>query len=192
MRYELTTRIAFVHLKTPHAVPGTTNAKYSVVCLIPVDDRRVAEIQNIIQTKLQEKWPAGAPAKLFLALKNGEEVFPDDPSFKGMMIMNATSAEPVPVADAAGIIIDASQFYSGCTAKVFVNFYSYDLVNKGVSAGLNGVQFVADGARMDGRPTPEQMFAPVAGAPAAVAPAAVAPAAVAPAAVAPAAIPPTQ
>ena len=182
MRYELTTKIAYVHLATPHSVPGTTNPKYSVVCIIPANDPRVAEIQGILQAKVQEKWPTGAPPRLFMALKSGDETFPGDPNFAGTMILSASSKESVPTADANAVPTLPDIFYSGCTAKVYVNFYSYDTVNKGVSAGLNGVQFVADGPRMDGRPSPEQMFAPIEGAP-------VAPVAAAPVAAAPAVIP---
>ena len=41
--------------------------------------------------------------------------------------------------------------YSGCYANVSVNFYPYNVSgNKGVAAGLNNVQKVADGERLSG------------------------------------------
>ena len=49
-------------------------------------------------------------------------------------------------------IEDSTRVYSGCYARVSLNMFPYDAAgNKGVSAGLNNVQFLRDGESLGGR-----------------------------------------
>lgn len=42
--------------------------------------------------------------------------------------------------------MDSALLYSGCYARVAMNFYAYNTNgNRGITAGLNGIQFVRDG-----------------------------------------------
>lgn len=46
--------------------------------------------------------------------------------------------------------MDAALLYSGCYARVAMNFYAYNTNgNRGITAGLNGIQFVRDGEPLD-------------------------------------------
>lgn len=59
-------------------------------------------------------------------------------------------------------IIEDSKFYAGCYAIASVNAYAYDQAgNRGVSFGLNHLQFVKDGEPFSGRPKVEDAFAPI-------------------------------
>jgi hypothetical protein len=48
-------------------------------------------------------------------------------------------------------ITDESEFYPGCYARATVTAYAYDNVGKGVAFGLQNLQKVADGERLDSR-----------------------------------------
>jgi len=48
-------------------------------------------------------------------------------------------------------IISADDFYPGCYARATVTAYSYDNKGKGVAMGLQNLQKVADGERLDSR-----------------------------------------
>lgn len=51
------------------------------------------------------------------------------------------------------------KFYAGCKVKASLAAFGYDNSgNKGVSFGLNNIQFIADGERIDGRKAAEQEF----------------------------------
>lgn len=49
------------------------------------------------------------------------------------------------------IITDQTEFYPGCYARATVTAYAYDNVGKGVAFGLQNLQKVADGERLDAR-----------------------------------------
>ena len=49
-------------------------------------------------------------------------------------------------------IVDSTEVYSGCYARVSINAFPYNVQgNKGVSFGLNHVQKIADGDYLGGR-----------------------------------------
>jgi hypothetical protein len=49
--------------------------------------------------------------------------------------------------------------YSGCYARVSINFYGFNVSgNKGIACGLGNVQKVDDGERLDGCSTAEEDF----------------------------------
>jgi hypothetical protein len=48
-------------------------------------------------------------------------------------------------------IISTDEFYSGCYGRASINFYAFSVDgNKGIAAGLNNVQKLADGERLGG------------------------------------------
>jgi hypothetical protein len=56
-------------------------------------------------------------------------------------------------------IIDSTEVYSGCYAKVSINAFPYSVSgNKGVSFGLNHVQKLRDGDFLGGRSKAEDDF----------------------------------
>ena len=57
-------------------------------------------------------------------------------------------------------ILDSSELYSGCYARVSLNFFPYtNAGNKGVGVGLNNIQKLDDGEPLGGaRARPEDDF----------------------------------
>lgn len=55
-------------------------------------------------------------------------------------------------------ITDAEDFYPGCYARATVTAYAYDNVGKGVALGLQNLQKIKDGERLDSRTNPEDDF----------------------------------
>lgn len=71
-----------------------------------------------------------------------------------------TQYQPVVVDQRRQPIIDQRVIYAGCWVRAHVNAFAYDhqVGGKGISFGLNAVQFVKDGERLDGRVNAEQIF----------------------------------
>ncbi|WP_230228959.1 ssDNA-binding protein, partial [Allobaculum mucilyticum] len=56
-------------------------------------------------------------------------------------------------------ILDQSEVYSGCYARVSLNFYAFNTNgNKGVACGLGNIQKIKDGPRLGGRTTANDDF----------------------------------
>lgn len=59
--------------------------------------------------------------------------------------------------------MDSTEVYSGCYARVSINFYAYNVSgNKGIACGLNNVQKLSDGDYLGGRSRAEDDFQVVA------------------------------
>ena len=78
----------------------------------------------------------------------------DDPAYKGHYFFNANSKTKPNIVDVdTNAILDKSEVYSGCYARVSVNFYPFDASKtaKGVAVGLNSIQKLEDGEPFSGR-----------------------------------------
>ena len=104
--------------------------------------------------KLADKNGKINKAVLKLPLRDGDTERPDDPVYAGHYFVNANASESYPpkVFDAAlNPIMDRNEFYSGCYARASLTFYAFSASgNKGIAAGLNGLQKVADGEPLGG------------------------------------------
>ena len=107
---------------------------------------------------------------LTIPLRDGDDEFPDDPTYEGMWFMNAsTSADRKPgvrVLDGGQIVeaLDNSEFYSGVWGCATVNMFPYNSNgNMGVSAGLNNVIKIEDGERLSGGHSAEEDFGDLTG-----------------------------
>jgi len=60
-------------------------------------------------------------------------------------------------------IIDESRIYPGCFVRAEVRAFTYDNESKGVSFGLNNIQFVRDGDPLGNRKRAEDVFGAVGG-----------------------------
>lgn len=157
-------RLSYANLFTPKASTFSQEAKYSVQLIIPKSDTKTVEkVQRAIETAKKEgaaKW--GSEFKNPKSpLHDADIEKPDDKNLKGCYYLNASAKEDNPpklVDRQRNEVIDKDTIYSGCYGNVNVTFYPYKTGSKGVSAGLNGVQFVKDGPRLDGRPQVEDMF----------------------------------
>lgn len=150
-------RLSYAHLFTPVKAEGSDIAKYSVSVLIDKDDSvTLARINSAIEAAKEagknSKWGGKIPAKLKTPLRDGDEDRPDDPNYAGKYFFNCSSQRKPGIVDTDYMdILDPEEVYSGCYAKVNVNFYPYDTAgNRGIAVGLNHVMKVADGERLGG------------------------------------------
>jgi hypothetical protein len=161
-------RLSYANLFKPRAQEEGQEPKYSVCVLIPKSDKEtLAKIKEAIEAakvKGVDQWGGKVPAGLKLPLRDGDTER-DSPEYKGHWFINANSKQKPGVKtterDIEGRLIDAeeSEIYSGCYGRVALNFFSYSAKgNKGVGAGLQNVQKVADGEALSGRSNADADF----------------------------------
>ena len=157
-------RLSYVHLFEPSAVNEGEEKKYSSTILIPKSDKAtVAKINKAVEAAKvagAAKWGGKVPANLKTPLRDGDAERPDSPEYAGHYFLNASSRNKPGVVDQnVQPILDSTEIYSGVYARVSLNFYPFAVSgNKGVAAGLNNVQKVADGDYLGGRSRAEDEF----------------------------------
>lgn len=126
-------------------------------------DKRLKKLEEAIEQVAAAKW--GAKAKQMLEkgqlkspLRDGDDTNQDWKH--GKMFLTARSTDkPGVVNEDLDDIIDQSEFYGGCIARMDVWLYAFDKSgNRGVAAILNNVQKVDDGERKSGRRSAAEAF----------------------------------
>lgn len=167
-------RLSYVHVFEPRP-DDNGEEKYSCSILIPKEDKETlrkikAAVDAAVEQGKTSKWGGKIPANLKKPLRDGDEERPDDEAYAGHYFFNATSKTKPGIAKPIGKgpdgrvkfqeITDSTEVYSGCYAKVSINFYPYDAKgNRGVAAGLNNIVKVQDGEFLGGRSSVEDEFA---------------------------------
>lgn len=161
-------RLSYANLFKARAQEVGQEPKYSVCLLIPKSDVDcVAKIKSAIEAakaKGAEMWGGKVPAGLKLPLRDGDTER-DSPEYKGHWFVNTNSKQKPRVVSTERDIenklidLDESEVYSGCYARVALNFFPYNTKgNKGVGAGLQNVQKVGDGEALSGRTNADADF----------------------------------
>lgn len=162
-------RLSYAHLFEPKSINGS-DPKYSVSLIIPKSDKQQIEVikQAIENAKERDKgkWGGKIPANLKLPLRDGDEERPDDEAYADSYFINANSTiAPVVVGTeldkttGKAIRLTEDEVYSGCYARVSINFYGFNAAgNKGIACGLGNVQKIEDGERLGGGSTAEEDF----------------------------------
>lgn len=169
-------RLSFPHLFQARSVQPGDDPKFGAAFIVPKNNPAVPALLAAVEAEKGVKWGANVPPGVKSTVYDGDTdpKYMADPNNHGCYIVNASGAQDQPpvLVDANMMkVINPATFYAGCFVNADLGVYGYDKgVSKGIAAGLNGVQFVADGERLDGRPTAEQMFSAVAGAPPPIAP----------------------
>ena len=99
-------------------------------------------------------------AALKLPLRDGDTER-DDEAYANSFFVNANSLTPPQVVDEnVSPILDRSEVYSGCYARVSLSFYAFNTNgNKGVACGLGNIQKIRDGEPLGaGRVSAESDF----------------------------------
>lgn len=165
-------RISYPHLFTPRAVNPGDEPKFGAAFIVPNDHKAWPEINAAVQKVIAEAFGPQPGVMKDLPLKVGEKYYPGDPNYAGCTVLN-TSAKTKPhvVDQNVKPVMDAGMIYAGCFVNASISIYTYKRpTGKGVAFGLDGVQFLRDGDRLDGRPAAENLFERVQGSPAPVAP----------------------
>lgn len=159
------TRLSYFHGWEPVSINGGAE-KYSVSVLIPKSDTATVDAINAaIDAALEEgaaKFGGKKPPRtaIKLPLRDGDTEREDE-AYKGHWFINANSSTAPQIVDrAVRPILDRNEVYSGCYARVSLNFYAFNSNgNKGVACGLGNIQKVRDGEPLGGKSTAEDDFA---------------------------------
>ena len=150
-------RLSYANVWEPVSIKGGT-PKFSVSLIIPKDDEKtLAAINAAIDAAIQDgvsKFGGKIPnrAALKLPLRDGD-IERDDEAYKGSYFVNANSTTAPQIVDrAVQPILDRGEVYSGCYARVSINFYAFNTNgNRGVACGLGNIQKVKDGDPLSGK-----------------------------------------
>lgn len=162
------TRLSYFHGWEPTSINNGPE-RYSVSVLIPKSDTEtVKAINEAIDAAIEEgvaKFGGKKPNKatIKLPLRDGDTER-DDEAYKGHYFINANSTTPPQIVDKyVKPILDRNEVYSGCYARVSLNFYAFNSNgNKGVACGLGNIQKIRDGESLGGRSSATDDFSTVA------------------------------
>lgn len=161
-------RLSYVHIFEPYTSDPEKEARYSVTILIPKSDKSTMDKIRAAEQAAKEEGKASKfngkiPTNLSSIIHDGDEEADLDknPEYAGHYYMAMSSKQRPGVVDLdLNPILDSTAVYSGCYARVAINAFAYNTAGKkGVSFGLNNVQFVEDGEPLGGRSRPEDDFA---------------------------------
>lgn len=136
------------------------NGKYSVCVLIPKSDKEtIAKLESAIEAvkadpKSSKTWGGKFLASFKIPMRDGDSERDTDisPEYKGHYFFNAsTKMKPKVVDRGLNEILERNEIYSGIYGRVSVNLYAYNVDGgKGIAAGLNNIQKLADGEPLGG------------------------------------------
>ena len=150
-------RLSYANVWEPASINGGS-PKYSVSLLIPKHDEKiVAAINAAIDTAIRDgaaRFGGKIPNRsaLKLPLRDGDTER-DDEAYKGCWFLNANSNTAPQIVDrSVQPILDRGEVYSGCYARVSINFYAFNTNgNRGIACGLGNIQKVRDGEPLAGK-----------------------------------------
>lgn len=161
-------RLSYLNVFKPRAMAEGQEPKYSACILIPKSDTKTL---SAIKAALEAARLSSAglfngkvPDKLKSPLHDGDGEMPNGgeygPEAKGMWVLNASSKQQPGMVDRRlNPIIDPTELYSGCWARVDINFYPYNVNgNKGIGAGLNNLQKIKDDEPLGGKSNASSVF----------------------------------
>jgi hypothetical protein len=160
-------RFCYANVFEPTAMNEGDTPKYNICVLIPKSDAKTLTAINkaIEAAKIAGKAKLAGkngliPSTIKTPLRDGDEERGDDPAFEGMYFINANSNRKPAVVDRdLNPILDKDEFYSGCYGRISLNFFAFNFNgNKGVAAGLQNVQKLADGEMLAGGSTADEDF----------------------------------
>lgn len=161
-------RLSYAHIFEPYTNDPEKEPRYSVTILIPKRDKATLDKIYRAEAAAKEegkssKFNGKIPSNLSSIIHDGDEEadLERNPEYAGHMYMAMSSkTRPGVVDQDLNAIMDSTAVYSGCYARVSMNAFAYNTSGKkGVSFGLNNVQFLEDGEPLGGRTRAEDDFA---------------------------------
>lgn len=149
-------RLSYCNIWEPKSINGA-DPKYSVSLLIPKSDTAtITAIEKAVEAALTAgtgKFGGKIPPRgaLKLPLRDGDTEREDE-AYAGHFFVNANSKNPPQVVDGTlAPVLDRAEVYSGCYARVSIEFYAFNTNgNKGVAVGLGNIQKIRDGEPLGG------------------------------------------
>lgn len=150
-------RLSYANVWEPASINGG-KPKYGVSLIIPKSDAKtIADINRAVDNAIKDgaaKFGGKIPPRgaLKLPLRDGD-LERDDEAYKDAFFVNANSTTAPQIVDlSVQPILDRSEVYSGCYARVSINFYAFNSNgNRGVACGLGNIQKVRDGEPLGGK-----------------------------------------
>ena len=160
----INTRLSYANIWEPKSINGGKE-KYSVSLIIPKSDTKtVTAIEKAIDAAIEEgigKFGGKKPNKaaLKLPLRDGD-LEKDDVNYKDAYFINANSITAPQIVDKkVQPILDQTEVYSGCYARVSISFYAFNTNgNRGVACGLGNIQKIRDGDPLGGHSSASDDF----------------------------------
>ena len=163
-------RLSYANIWKARAINEGDEPKYSVSIIIPKTDKstisKIAAAIKAAKTEGKEKLinkQGVMPEAIKVPLRDGDtdETKAGDPAYANSYFLNCSSRQRPKIVDRnCEAILDEEAVYSGCYARVSLNFYAFNTNgNKGIAAGLGNIQFLADGEALGGSSRPEEDFA---------------------------------
>lgn len=156
-------RLSFPNLVTPRAFEGGP-AKYTAAFIFP-QGHDLAALKEAIRRAAEAKWGQNIPPNLRIPIRSAAEKADKAGYEDGQFFVNTTGNEPpqlvgpdnTPVGEQKAL----QMFYAGCWVNAYLRAFAYDQRgNKGVSLGLNAVQWLSDGDRLGNRVDATKVFSP--------------------------------
>lgn len=150
-------RLSYANVWEPTSINGG-KPKYGVSLIIPKSDTKTIEAINAaVDNAIKEgsaKFGGKIPPKgaLKLPLRDGD-LEREDEAYRNAYFVNANSTSAPQIVDlSVQPILDREEVYSGCYARVSINFYAFNSNgNRGVACGLGNIQKVRDGEPLGGK-----------------------------------------
>lgn len=162
-------RLSYCHVWEPATPQNGGDPKYSVTILIPKNDVNTlntiyAEMESVKQTGVSSVWGGSLPPIVKIPLYDGDGVRPSGEAFgaecKGHMVITASSKNQPQIVDLnVQPILNRADVYSGCYARVNMNFFAYNQAgNRGLGCALNCIQKLEDGEPLAGGVSVQEAF----------------------------------
>ena len=154
-------RFSYMNVFQPQADVEGGQEKYSVTLLIPKSDTKTLKKIKAAMEEARELFEQKNPNKklpktLKHTMHDGDGERPSGGDFgeecaDHMVITVRTNRKPVLVDKNKEPITDEDELYSGCYGRAIITFFVYSLAgNVGISASLNGIMKLQDGAPLAG------------------------------------------
>jgi hypothetical protein len=166
-----TVRLSWPSLARPRSFEGQ-KPKFQATLIFPKSADLTA-LKTTVALARDEKWGARIPSNLRFPLRDGAEKVKEDGTYQAgygpeMFFMNVSSErQPQLVDNLNKEITDEATIektlYAGCYVRALVRAYCYDVSgNRGVTFGLNAVQFIGHGEPLGGAVDATKVFTAVA------------------------------
>ena len=148
-------RLSYANVWKPKSINGS-DEKYSVSLIIPKSDTEtISLINKAIDQAITDgisKFGGKKPNKAALKLPLRDGIEKDDEAYEDAYFINCNSKTAPQIVDLnRQPITDETEVYSGCYARVSINFYAFNTNgNKGIACGLGNIQKTRDGESLGG------------------------------------------
>lgn len=157
-------RLSYAHLFEPTSMEDGGQKFFSCALLIPKSDKvTVKKIKEAIAIAIENgkvKMFGGKTANLKTPLRDGDAEKEGDDTYAGNYFINVKCKQKPGLVDKdLQPILDQADLYSGCYVRASINLFAFNKNgNKGIGAGLNNIQKLADGEPLGGRTRAEDDF----------------------------------